>query len=110
MKKTFCFLFTALLFLLSLTGCEQTASEPLLQELPPQKGEDIAVMETSLGTIKLRFFPEQAPMAVLLYEHEARLGDTLQITGCQIGPDSWYLAGYRSGQRCFAAQAAFDRA
>lgn len=64
MKKTFCFLFTALLFLLSLTGCEQTASEPLLQELPPQKGEDIAVMETSLGTIKLRFFPEQAPMAV----------------------------------------------
>ena len=48
--------------------------------------------------------------AVLLYEHEARLGDTLQITGCQIGPDSWYLAGYRSGQRCFAAQAAFDRA
>ena len=38
MKKTFCFLFTALLFLLSLTGCEQTASEPLLQELPPQKG------------------------------------------------------------------------
>ena len=64
MKKTFCFLFTALLFLLSLTGCEQTVSEPLLQELPPQKGEDIAVMETSLGTIKLRFFPEQAPMAV----------------------------------------------
>lgn len=64
MKKTFCFLFTALLFLLALTGCEQTASEPLLQELPPQKGEDIAVMETSLGTIKLRFFPEQAPMAV----------------------------------------------
>lgn len=59
MKKTFCFLFTALLFLLSLTGCEQTVSEPLPQELPPQKGEDIAVMETSLGTTKLRFFPEQ---------------------------------------------------
>ena len=38
MKKTFCFLFTALLFLLSLTGCEQTVSEPLPQELPPQKG------------------------------------------------------------------------
>ena len=64
MKKTFCFLFTALLFLLALTGCEQTASEPLLQEIPLQKGEDIVVMETSLGTIKLRFFPEQAPMAV----------------------------------------------
>ena len=44
MKKTFCFLFTALLFLLALTGCEQTASEPLLQELPLQKGEDIVVM------------------------------------------------------------------
>lgn len=57
MKKTFCFLFTALLFLLSLTGCEQTVSEPLPQELPPQKGEDIAVMETSLGDHQTAVFP-----------------------------------------------------
>ncbi|MBQ3242190.1 MAG: peptidylprolyl isomerase [Oscillospiraceae bacterium] len=43
-------------------GCGQ--SEPLLQESPVEKGETIAVMETSKGTIKLRFFPEQAPLAV----------------------------------------------
>lgn len=72
MKKTFCFLFTALLFLLSLTGCEQTASEPLLQELPPQKGEDIAVMETSLGTIKLRFSLNRRPWRWKIFSHSPK--------------------------------------
>ena len=37
-------------------------------ELPqlqaPAKGEDIAVMTTSMGVIKLRFFPKYAPLAV----------------------------------------------
>ena len=64
MKKTSCLLLTILLFLLLLTGCGQSSSEPLLQESPLQDGEEIAVMETSLGVIKLRFFPEQAPLAV----------------------------------------------
>lgn len=64
MKKTSCLLLTVLLFLLLLTGCGQSSSEPLLQESPLQDGEEIAVMETSLGVIKLRFFPEQAPLAV----------------------------------------------
>ena len=64
MKKTSCLLLTVLLFLLWLTGCGQSSSEPLLQESPLQDGEEIAVMETSLGVIKLRFFPEQAPLAV----------------------------------------------
>lgn len=38
MKKTFCFLFTALLFLLSLTGCEQTASDAFAAGITPSKG------------------------------------------------------------------------
>ena len=38
--------------------------EELLQNQAPEKGEKIAVMETSMGTIKIRFFPELAPKAV----------------------------------------------
>lgn len=43
----------------------------------------------------------------LLYEHEAFLGDRLQITGCQTGENRWYLAGTRGDERCFAAEAEF---
>ncbi len=31
---------------------------------PPAKGEEIAVLETSLGTVKIRLFPDAAPKAV----------------------------------------------
>lgn len=64
MKKTSCLLLTILLFLLLLTGCGQSSSEPLLQESPLQDGEEIAVMETSLGVIKLRFSLNRRPLAV----------------------------------------------
>ncbi len=65
MKKITCAFLTGLFMLLCiLPGCGKTSSEPLLQETDLQDGEQIAVMETSLGTIKLRFFPEQAPLAV----------------------------------------------
>ncbi|MDD3193702.1 MAG: peptidylprolyl isomerase [Oscillospiraceae bacterium] len=64
MKKAICFLLISLLLFCGLSGCGKTPSGPLLQESSLQAGEEIAVMETSLGTIKLRFFPEQAPLAV----------------------------------------------
>ena len=38
--------------------------EELLQNQSPAEGDKIAVMTTSLGTIKIRFFPEIAPKAV----------------------------------------------
>jgi peptidyl-prolyl cis-trans isomerase B (cyclophilin B) len=41
--------------------------EKLLQNQKPEKGDKIAVMETSMGTIKLMFFPEIAPKAVENY-------------------------------------------
>lgn len=38
--------------------------EKLLQNQSPEVGDTIAVMETSMGTIKIMFFPELAPKAV----------------------------------------------
>ncbi len=40
----------------------------------PEQGEEIAVMETSMGTIKIRFFPEAAPKAVENFKTHAKDG------------------------------------
>ncbi len=45
-------------------GSKEVKKDPFPQVSDPKKGEEIAVMETSMGTIKIRFFPEQAPKAV----------------------------------------------
>ncbi|MCI9405777.1 MAG: peptidylprolyl isomerase [Oscillospiraceae bacterium] len=63
MKKTTAALLACLLLLSGLlSACG--SSEPLPQESLPQQGDPIAVLETSAGTIRLRFFPEEAPLAV----------------------------------------------
>ena len=65
----------ALIFVLCACGGNETQGEKeegsislefekLLQNQAPVEGEKIAVMETSMGTIKIRFFPELAPKAV----------------------------------------------
>ncbi|MDF2685493.1 MAG: peptidyl-prolyl cis-trans isomerase (rotamase) - cyclophilin family, partial [Clostridia bacterium] len=36
----------------------------LLQTQKPEAGEEVAIMTTNFGVIKIRFFPEQAPKAV----------------------------------------------
>ena len=60
---------------------EQTAQEterdetaPLLQAQPPQEGEEIAVIQTNKGEIRMRFFPEQAPKAVENFKTHAQEG------------------------------------
>ena len=63
MKKTTTAFLAVLLMLCGLLpACG--SSEPLPQQTPLQQGESVAVMETSKGTIKLRFFPDEAPLAV----------------------------------------------
>lgn len=63
MKKTTAAFLAVLLMLCGLLpACG--SSEPLPQQTPLQQGESVAVMETSKGTIKLRFFPDEAPLAV----------------------------------------------
>ncbi|MDR3238483.1 MAG: peptidylprolyl isomerase [Clostridiales bacterium] len=46
----------------------------LPQLTPVKAGEEIAVMETSMGTIKMRFFPEYAPKAVENFITRAKEG------------------------------------
>lgn len=82
MKKIICFLL-ALTLSFSLFGCakkeekepnKETATPSVgtvyadkeygFQTEKPEKGEEIAVLKTNYGTIKIRFFPEAAPKTV----------------------------------------------
>ena len=46
-------------------GSSETQSPTLGYQLdPPKAGEQVAVLDTSMGTIKIRLFPEEAPKTV----------------------------------------------
>ncbi len=74
MAKRILTTFLALVVLMSLASCSlfsterETIDETLLdfegQTSLPEKDEQIAVVTTSLGTFKMKFFPEHAPKAV----------------------------------------------
>lgn len=49
--------------LLTTNGLELTPV-PIIQTAPPQKNEEVCIMETNQGTLKFRLFPEHAPKAV----------------------------------------------
>lgn len=46
------------------TDTEATGEYVNLQAQMPEEGEEIAVIDTSKGVVKMRFFPEEAPKAV----------------------------------------------
>lgn len=48
-----------------LSGCQKSESGNVGYQLnPPEAGEEIAVLTTNYGTIKIRLFPDAAPKAV----------------------------------------------
>ena len=46
----------------------------ILQAQMPEEGEEIAVITTSKGVVKMRFFPEEAPKAVENFKTLAKKG------------------------------------
>lgn len=61
--------------LLALTACSGQQKQQLGYQLDkPPAGDEIAVVETSMGEIKLRFFPEAAPKAVENFKALAQKG------------------------------------
>lgn len=72
MKKILGFLCVAVLAM-SLVACGGESAD-FLQSGTPSKGEEIAIVTTSLGEIKLRFYPDEAPKAVENFKNLARSG------------------------------------
>lgn len=71
MRRMLSLLLAAACVLAALTGCT-SSKKPELDDGPgtlyqyemPKAGDEIAVIETSVGDITVRFFPEEAPKAV----------------------------------------------
>ena len=71
MKKLLA-LFTAALLI---AGCSSAPQEPvLLQDEPIAEGDTLVVIETSLGDVTVKLFPEQAPKAVENFTTHAEEG------------------------------------
>lgn len=69
MKKLICIIAGVMVCLSILIGCGSSGPEnvevPDIKQLkPPTKASEIAKITTSMGTIKIRLFPDEAPKAV----------------------------------------------
>ncbi len=77
MKKLFGFL-CAVVMVISLAACggglSSGSDSDILQAGTPAKGEEIAIVTTSLGEMQMRFYPEEAPLAVENFKNLARAG------------------------------------
>lgn len=82
MKKRIFALTLAAVMAFGIAGCGNAAEqkkEPvdtatILQAQMPEEGEEIAVITTSEGVVKMRFFPEEAPKAVENFKTLAKEG------------------------------------
>lgn len=79
MKKIFLLLSIVALFFVSV-GCKSnnaqgaTQQTELLQTQMPKENDEIAVITTNMGTMKVMFFPEEAPKAVENFKTHAKEG------------------------------------
>ena len=85
MKKRIMALALAAVAVIGMTGCGGTDTEnnanttnvdntTIIQAQMPEDGEEIAVIKTSKGVVKMRFFPEEAPKAVENFKTLAKDG------------------------------------
>ena len=84
MKKRFFALVLAAVTVCGMAGCGGDAEQAqtntdvdtktILQAQMPKEGEEIAVITTSEGVVKMRFFPEEAPKAVENFKTLAKDG------------------------------------
>ncbi|MBR5270285.1 MAG: peptidylprolyl isomerase [Anaerotignum sp.] len=85
MKKRIMALALAAVAVIGMTGCGSTDAEKntnttnvdnttIIQAQMPEDGEEIAVIKTSKGVVKMRFFPEEAPKAVENFKTLAKDG------------------------------------
>lgn len=73
------------------------SKEELPQNNPPTKGEEIAVITTNKGVIKVQFFPDEAPKAVENFKTHAKNGYYNQLKFHRIVKDFMIQTGDPQG-------------
>lgn len=63
-KKNIIYTIVLLILVVFLSSCLNIGGSDLNQLKPPEKGEEIVLMTTELGIVKMRLFPDVAPKAV----------------------------------------------
>jgi peptidyl-prolyl cis-trans isomerase B (cyclophilin B) len=73
-KKNIILVVVLLILVVLLSSCLNIGGSDLNQLRPPEKGEEVVVMTTEKGTIKIRLFPDAAPKAVENFKVLAKEG------------------------------------
>jgi len=94
MLKKLRVLAAASLLLLVAAGC---SSSPYAQLSKPQSGDPVAIMETNMGTIKIRLFPQYAPKAVENFTTHAKNGYYDNLTFHRVKDDFMIQGGDPEG-------------
>lgn len=68
-----------------------------IQMQPPQPGDKIGVIETSMGTIKFRLFPVQSPLAVENFTKMAETGKYTDYVAYKITTKRAFIAAKNDG-------------
>ncbi len=80
---------------------EKMSSAPIVEEViqftAPKTGEEIAVITTNKGTIKIKFFPQYAPMAVMNFKTHVKEGYYNGLTFHRVIQDFMIQSGDPSG-------------
>lgn len=96
-------LFAIIIAMSLIGGCKKEEKlggekDMTLEQLqPPVKGEEVAVITTNHGTIKVRFFPEIAPKAVENFKTHAKNGYYDGVTFHRLIPDFMIQGGDPDG-------------
>lgn len=95
----------AALVSIAMTGCTITSSRynamedydftqmELIQLQPPEEGDKIAVIDTSLGEIRVVLYEEQAPNTVAAFIAEAEAGKYNDMPVYGVMTDTYFLTG-----------------
>ncbi len=91
--------------MLAMSGCTITSSSynamedydftqmDLIQLSPPEEGDTIAIIDTSLGEIRVVLYEEQAPNTVAAFIAEAEAGNYNDMPVYGIMTDTYFLTG-----------------
>lgn len=92
MKRYF---FTLIAISVMLTACGGVESKPqtMEQTAPPKYGEEIAVMKTNKGVIKIKFFPQYTPETVKNFTELSKKGFYNNLTFHRVIPNFMIQGG-----------------
>lgn len=111
-RKTLVFILFGIISLMLLTGCKSSHRKGYadignltLEQLQlPEENEEIAVLYTNYGEIKIRLFEDAAPKAVMNFKELIRNGTYNEKTFFRIRKDDFIISGVPEGSSIWGSE------